>query len=142
MEVRVAVLADAANIAPPEKLNILGAFDTIASSRFPCVHPVMALVLRLKLDHEDGNRTHVMKVTLRDDDGRVVLEADARLQVGPVPAGEFGHMNQILNFAGVQFAKPGHYAFELSWNGHSKARVDLKVLQAPGQTPAQEPPLA
>jgi hypothetical protein len=105
---------------------------------------MMALVLRLKLDHEDGNRTHVMKVTLRDDDERAVLEADARLQVGPVPAGEFGHMNQILNFAGVQFAKPGRYIFELAWNGHPKARVDLKVLQAqpPPAVSSSDPPVA
>ena len=49
MEVQVAVLADCANVAAGEKLNIMGIFDTIFARDFPTVHPFMALALRFRI---------------------------------------------------------------------------------------------
>jgi hypothetical protein len=130
MEIRIAALADAANIAPPEKLNILGVFDTVSAANFPAVHPFMALVLRLRLDYQDGGKSHVLKVSFRDEDGTEVGRAEAKVQIGTVPAGEFAHVNQVLNFVGIRFARPGHYYFEVFWDEQAKARVDLKVTQS------------
>src|SRR6188768_3825042 len=111
MEVTVAVLADAANIAKGEKLNIMGAFDRISPPAFPWTHPFMVLALRFRLTYEDADATHELAVTIRDDDGREVGKAVSHAQVGHVPAGEFSTVNQILSFAGVVLVKPGRLFF-------------------------------
>lgn len=58
--------------------------------------------------------------------------AGAEVQVAEIAPGRFGHGNQILNFAGIQFVKPGHYLFEVFWDEASKARVDLLVQETGG----------
>lgn len=133
MEVTVAALADHANIAAGDKLNVLGIFDTLNGATFPVRHPFMALALRLSFEFSDGGRAHVLAVALRDEDGGVMGRAEAQVQVGPIPAGESVSMNQVLGFAGSTFPRPGRYWFEVSWDGVAKARVPLRVLQMPPQ---------
>jgi hypothetical protein len=130
MEVRVAVLADAANEAPPKKLNVLGMFDSIKTREFPAILPSMVLVLRYRLDYEDGGKAHTLKVTFRDEDGKEIGSARADATIGEIKPGKFGHENVILNFAGIRFAREGHYVFEVTWDGALKARVDLLVERA------------
>jgi hypothetical protein len=133
MEIQVAVLADCANVAPPEKLNVMGVFDTIYAPAFPCVHPFMALALRLKIDHEDGGRTHELVVSLRDEEQKEYARATGKLDVRPMATGEVAHVNQILNFAGLGFGQSGRYAFHISWDGKPKSEVTLTVTSgSPG----------
>lgn len=75
MNVQVAVLADSANVAAGDKLNVMGVFDTIQTPAFPAAHPFMVLALRLRLDYEDGGKTHDLLISLRDEDGREYLRA-------------------------------------------------------------------
>ena len=131
MEIQVAVLADCANVAPPEKLNIMGVFDTILAPAFPCVQPFMALALRIKLDHEDGGRTHELVVSLRDEKQREYARASGKISVPSMAIGSVLHVNQILNFAGLGFTEPGRYAFHLSWDGKPKNEVTLIVTSTP-----------
>ena len=46
MRVDLALLADAATVDSAGKLNILGIFDSITSTRFPAKHGLISLVLR------------------------------------------------------------------------------------------------
>jgi hypothetical protein len=85
MDVQVAVLADYANIAAGDKLNVMGIFNTIFASAFPTVHPFMVLALRLRLGYEDGGKTHDLVVSLRDEDGREYLRAAAKAKGWDVP---------------------------------------------------------
>ena len=39
MEVKVALLADGANVSREGKLNLLGIFDTLFARSFPTTHP-------------------------------------------------------------------------------------------------------
>ena len=48
MLVKLAVLADYANVTSDGKLNILGIFDRMNVLNLPAVHPQMNLVLRLE----------------------------------------------------------------------------------------------
>jgi hypothetical protein len=128
MKVQLAVLADCANVAAGDKLNVMGVFDTIFAPQFPMAHAFMVLALRLKLEYEDGGKTHDLLIVLRDEDGREYLRAEAKANVGHVAPGEVQHVNQILNFAALGFTKPGHYAFVFHWNGKEQARVDLNVV--------------
>lgn len=130
MNVQVAVLADCANVAAGDKLNVMGVFDTIFAPAFPTLHPFMVLALRLRLEYEDNGRTHDLLISLRDEDGREYLKAEAKAEVKDIPPGEVRHINQILNFAALGFGKPGRYAFHISWDGVEKGRVDLAVAKA------------
>jgi hypothetical protein len=56
------------------KLTIVGTFDTIISRNFPCVHPQLSVVIRLRFDlWEFAN--HSFRVDVRDLDGRTVVES-------------------------------------------------------------------
>ena len=138
MDVQVAVLADYANIAAGDKLNVMGIFDTVFASAFPTVHPFMVLALRLRLGYEDGGKTHDLAVSLRDEDGREYLRAAAKANVPRIEPGRFQNVNQVLNFAGMGFGKPGTYASHIAWDGVEKTSVDLVVVQ--GTAPSPETP--
>jgi len=144
MDVQVAVLADYANIAAGDKLNVMGIFDTLFAPAFPTVHPFMVLALRLRLGYEDGGKTHDLAVSLRDEDGREYLRAAAKVKVSRIEPGRFQNVNQVINFAGMGFGKSGTYAFHIAWGGVEKTRVDLVVVEgtAPGAgaPPAAPPP--
>lgn len=132
MEVTVAVLADAANIAKGEKLNILGTFDRIAVPAFPWTHPFMVLALAFRLTYEDARATHELAVTIKDEDGHDVAKASTTAKIGDLPAGEFATVNQILAFAAVGFTKPGRLLFDVTWDRVLKASVPLVVTKAGG----------
>ena len=136
MITEMAVLADCANIAAGEKLNVMGVFSKIGAPQFPAVHPFMALVLRLRVEYEDGNRTHDFTVLMQDEDGRQFFKAEAKVPIPAIKAGATAHIHQVLNFAGVSFAKPGDYIFVVRWNGDEVSKVILTVEQvSPGSTP-------
>lgn len=141
MDVQVAVLADYANIAAGDKLNVMGIFDTLFAPAFPTVQPFMVLALRLRLGYEDGGRTHDLAVSLRDEDGREYLRAAAKANVPKIEPGRFQNVNQVINFAGMGFGKPGTYAFHVAWDGVEKARIDLIVIEGtpPGAGPLPAP---
>lgn len=44
MDASILLLADFANVDAAGKLNIIGAFNRIYASKFPCRHPQMHLV--------------------------------------------------------------------------------------------------
>jgi hypothetical protein len=138
MEVQVAVLADSANIAAGEKLNVLGVFDTIWAASFPTVHPFMVLALRFRLDYDDGEKAHDLTIALRDEDGREYFRASTKLNVKKIPPGAFQNVNQVLNFAGLGFGRPGKYTFRVTWDGEEKARPDLVIIQ--GKPDVPDPP--
>lgn len=131
MNVQLAVLADAANVAPTEKLNIMGCFDTIFVRQFPAIHPSMVLAMRLRLDFDDGSGKKEIKVEMVDEDGKKYLEAIGVLEIPQIPPGEHATTNHILNFANMGFTKPGKYSFRIMWEGKEVERVDLRVADAP-----------
>ena len=132
MEIQLAVLADSANVAAGHKLNILGIFDTVQAHGFPMAHPFMVLALRLRIEFDDGGKTHQLVISLRDPDMKEYARATAEMKVPGLPAGKFQTINQILNFAGVTFVRPAEFAFHVSWNGQEKAQVPLNVIQVIG----------
>jgi len=54
------------------KLTIVGTFDTIVSRVFPCIHPQLSVVIRLRFDlWEFAN--HQFKIETRDLNGEMVI---------------------------------------------------------------------
>src|SRR5262245_14923941 len=68
VNVNLAVLCDAANVAREGKLNILGEFDSIHVATFPLIYPTMVLVVRREA-HPTEAGEHSLKLHLVDEDG-------------------------------------------------------------------------
>lgn len=131
MEVQLAVIADCANIAAGDKLNILGVFDTIRVRRFPYRHPFFSLALRIRLEYADGEDDHKLSAVLVDADGKTLVRADVAFPGRAIEPGSFLHLNPILNFAGSTFARAGEYAFRILWDGKERQLVRLRLLELP-----------
>ena len=131
MKIVIATLADAANVTPPDKLNILGAFHTAVAASFPATLPGMALVLRLQVEFDDVDANHQLAVSIRNDDGKEAGRAEIAMHLPPFPAGEIAYINQILNFAGVEFRREGRYSFQVTWDGVLVMEVPLRVRLMP-----------
>ncbi|MDR1059154.1 MAG: hypothetical protein LBL43_06360 [Treponema sp.] len=55
------------------KLTVVGTFDTIISRNFPCVHPQLSVVIRLRFDLWEF-ATHNFRIETRDLDGEMSIE--------------------------------------------------------------------
>ncbi|HZP43409.1 MAG TPA: hypothetical protein VFD84_18120 [Candidatus Binatia bacterium] len=131
MRVKLALLADAANVSREGKLNILGIFDTIYARDLPTVHPHMALVLRLEAGSAETGRTHEVVVELAAPDGTIVFRLPGTLDVpsgGPAMGVGIDH---VLAIANLSLATEGRYAFRIHADGAVAAEVPLQVERVP-----------
>lgn len=126
MQVKLALLADYANVTAEGKLNILGIFDRINVQELPAVHPQMHLILRLEAHPAERNRAHNVEIRLHDPDGQTIFEVTGDM----VPQGATGHTvstNQILTLNNLQLSKSGGYNFVVLVNNDLKSEVLLEV---------------
>ncbi|CAN5635166.1 hypothetical protein BH23GEM9_BH23GEM9_06050 [soil metagenome] len=126
MHVKLALLADYANVTADGKLNILGIFDRISVHEIPAVHPQMHLILRLEAHPAERNRVHNVEIRLYDPDGDTVFEVKGDV----VPQGNVGDMiatNQILTLNNLQLSKSGGYIFVVFVNNDLKSEIPLGV---------------
>jgi hypothetical protein len=56
------------------KLTVVGTFDTIIARNFPCVHPQLSVVIRLRFDIWEF-AAHTFRIETRDLDGEMSMEA-------------------------------------------------------------------
>jgi hypothetical protein len=126
MQVKLAVLADYANVTGDGKLNILGIFDRINLMQIPASHPQMHLVLRLEAHAAELDRSHDVEIRLQDPEGTTIFEVKGDI----VPRGEPGQpvsTNQILTLNNLQLEKVGEYTFVVFINNDLKAEIPLAV---------------
>ena len=55
------------------KLTVVGTFDTIISRNFPCIHPQLSVVIRLRFDLWEFSG-HSFRIESHDLDGNVNME--------------------------------------------------------------------
>lgn len=130
MRVKLALVADHANVTAEGKLNILGIFDRIKVNALPAVHPQMHLVLRFEAHPVERERIHNVEIRLHDPDGHTVFEVKGDV----VPHGQPGQTiasNQILTLNNLQLAKSGGYTFAVFVNNDLKTELALGVEVAP-----------
>ena len=130
MEVALALLADAANTTRDGKLNVLGVFDVIYASKFPSAHPSMVLVLRLESAAADGNRQHELDVRSSTKTAPSCSRSTpaSSCPPPPSPAARVASRHPI-QINGLQFKKPGNFAFEVRLNGDLATSLPLTVLE-------------
>jgi len=108
------------------KLTIVGTFDTIISRNFPCVHPQLSVVIRLRFDLWEFSN-HSFRIETRDLDGEMSLEAingnvDVR-GVGNTTA--VSHL--VFSISNLQFKNPGLINFVLFIDDKEAGSVPLYI---------------
>lgn len=110
------------------KLTMVGTFDTIISRHFPCVHPQLSIVIRLRFDLWEFG-THTFKVETRDLDGEMNLEPlIGRLTVkGAGNATAVSHL--VYSIANLKFKSCGIVSFILYIDDKEITSIPLYLRQ-------------
>ena len=144
MELLTSVICDSASDYNG-KLCILGAFDTIWSSKYPNQHPHCTLALRFLFNQTDLGK-HQFNVIFVDADGKELLPKGPLkfgIQIGAIPDEQyFISRNLTLNMQGLPVPAPGQYSFDVYWNEEVLASIPLQAVQGPAGRPGgpQKPP--
>jgi len=94
------------------KLTIVGTFDTIISRNFPCVHPQLSVVIRLRFDLWEFSN-HQFRIETRDLDGGMIINPiQGNLEVkGVGNATAVSHL--VFTISNLHFKNPGVINFIL-----------------------------
>ncbi len=127
MNIQVAVLCDAAT-SDNEKLNLLGAFDTIFAPQMPAVHPQCAVALRITFFAGDEGK-HNLQLNFMDADGRSIMANFPPIPVEVVLPEDihFVTRNFVVNIQQLKFAEIGLYSVDVRIDGQSQASIPLSV---------------
>lgn len=128
MEVRLAVLADYANVSQDGKLNIMGIFQEVNPPELPFALPQMYLVVSFAARGAEVETVKYIRIVLLDSDGNEMLGLEGHVQV-PLPPrpGSRAYINQVLGLNGITFERPGDYSFEILVGGETRESVSLHV---------------
>ena len=90
----------------------MGTFDTIISRNFPCVHPQLSVVIRLRFDLWEFT-THSFRIETRDLDGELSMEAiSGNVEVrGVGNSTAVSHL--VFSISNLHFKNPGVVNFVL-----------------------------
>ena len=130
MQVKLALLADYANVTADGKLNILGIFDRIQVGELPAVHPQMHFILRLEAHPAERDREHRVEIKLHDPDGQTIFQVQGQIHPRTATAPGAVTTNQILTLNNLQLTKTGGYTFIVFVNNDLKSEVPLTVVQS------------
>jgi hypothetical protein len=113
------------------KLNVLGAFDAIVSSKAPVTHPLFAVALRIRfLKSESGN--HPFRINIVNEDGKSILAKpiDGNVNVQIREAEQSLVINLVGNFRDIRFESFGRYSVDLTMDGKQRGSLPLYVKEA------------
>jgi hypothetical protein len=111
------------------KLTIVGTFDTIIAPSFPCVHPQLSVVIRLRFDLWEFT-THSFRIETRDLDGELDMDAVG----GNIAVKEAGNatavQHLVFTISNLQFRNAGVINFVLYIDGHELTSVPLYIRKS------------
>ncbi|MDR2068397.1 MAG: hypothetical protein LBP71_00835 [Spirochaetaceae bacterium] len=108
------------------KLTIIGTFDTIVSKNFPCVHPQLSVVIRLRFDIWEFVN-HTFRIETRDLNGELNMETisgnvDVR---GVGNATAVSHL--VFSITNLQFKSNGVVNFVLYMDDKELTSIPLYI---------------
>ena len=126
MDIQIATLCDAANDSQG-KLNILGAFDTLATTKLPAAYYQCCIALRMTFDKgEEG--THKLKINIVDEDGKPVMPSiEIGVEIAVPDETMFLSRNFILNIQQLTLPRPGLYSIDVFVDNQQKGSIPLHV---------------
>lgn len=108
------------------KLTIVGTFDTIVSKNFPCVHPQLSVVLRLRFDIWEFSN-HTFRIETRDLNGELNMETiSGTVEVkGVGNATAVSHL--VFSISNLQFKSSGVVNFVLYVDDRELTSIPLYI---------------
>jgi hypothetical protein len=134
MEMRMGVLADAANETKDGKLNILGVFFNIVALGLPVVQPSMTMVAQFHYTSGDAENPEGTPLTIEliDADGNEMGKQAGRIVLKPPEDGLPGTLNLVMALTNQVFERAGLYEFKIRFGQDTAATIPFHVLMAPG----------
>jgi hypothetical protein len=108
------------------KLTVVGTFDTIIARNFPCIHPQLSVVIRLRFDlFEFGS--HTFRIETRNLEGESSMEnINGNLDVREVGnASAVSHL--VFTISNLHFNTPGMLNFVLFVDDKEIGSIPLYV---------------
>jgi len=127
MELLTKMVADAANKAENDKLNVLGIFHTIFTESVPAAHAHLALALEFEAQPYEKGQTFDIKITLHDPDHKLLFAMEGKIEINKDAPVLKPIVPIAFNINNVVFPKFGNYRFEISVNGKKKGEIPLDV---------------
>jgi hypothetical protein len=108
------------------KLTVVGTFDTIISRNFPCIHPQLSLVIRIRFDLWEF-AGHSFRIETRDLDGEMSIEPiSGKLEVkGAGNATSVSHL--VFTISNLRFKSSGVVNFALYMDEKEIASIPLYI---------------
>ena len=109
------------------KLTIVGTFDTIISRNFPCIHPQLSVVIRLRFDLWEFSN-HQFRIETRDLNGENIIKPiQGNVEVkGVGNATAVSHL--VFTIANLQFKSSGMINFTLYIDDKEVSSIPLYLL--------------
>jgi hypothetical protein len=109
------------------KLTIVGTFDTIISRTFPCVHPQLSVVIRLRYDLWEFS-SHSFRIETRDLNGEIggVAPIQGNIEVkGVGNATAVSHL--LFTISNLRIKSPGVLSFILYLDDKEVTSIPLYI---------------
>ncbi|MDR2738339.1 MAG: hypothetical protein LBB68_00675 [Treponema sp.] len=111
------------------KLTIVGTFDTIIARNFPCVHPQLAVVIRIRFDMWEFN-SHNFRIETVDLNGELNIEPITG-QVNVAGEGSGGAITHLVfTFSNLRFTNPGVVNFVLYIDNKELSSIPLHIRKS------------
>ena len=133
MKFIVGHLADAANISVEGKLNLLGIFQKIGSTEFPC-QLSCALVALFEADPFDRGTQCPVRIEFIDEDGQEMFRMEGmQVSVPDQPEHLLQTCNLIVNLRPLSLTKPGPHSFKVLVRERlvGEIRLQIDAVNAP-----------
>ena len=108
------------------KLVVVGTFDTIVTRQFPCVHPQLSMVVRLRFNLGEFS-AHNFRIETRDIDGARCMEPiEGKIEVrGVGNATAVSHL--VFSISNLRFDNAGVINFTLFIDERELASIPLYI---------------
>jgi hypothetical protein len=129
MELKLAVICEAARERPDGRLDIIGIFDELRAPAFPAVQERMTVVFVMEWGADEAG-SQPFRADLVHESGRKILGLDGHTVVHPPGAGRA--MTKLVQpLDKVVFPAAGAYHFELVAGGNIVEVAGLRLTEAP-----------
>ena len=115
-------LCDMAFLSQEQKLNIIGMFLNVRSSKFPFVHPKITVVLNFTTTRSLYLKLQIVQKT----SGEVIMKMERNLNF-EAPENTKADIGLISKFQNISFQEPGAYFLEV-WEDKNLIRQELFYL--------------
>ncbi len=124
MQVEIFALCDAVTV-DRGKINLLGAFDTLEFSEFPCEGPDFAIAARVRFRPDQAGE-HELQLGWFDSDGEEIEMSGSEFCFVDLING-YEVANVLWRYSGKTFYQPDHLLLRLFVDGSPVADLPLRL---------------